>query len=249
MSKRARGWTTAAGRPYKRPRQDMTVATIPRGVLMNRRRVPLGTRGYRLNRVEKKVYTLPTAVYQVNSTGVVTLLAIPALGSDMSNRIGRKIVLKSFYIRGRLSTEPAGATPQAATTAPLNFCRFIVFADLQPNGAAPAITAVLDTADPYSHLNLDNRDRFKIYCDKTFGFDPYLYNVTATTSLASASNQVVSLKKYKKINLEMIFNGTNGGTIADVNSGALYMLWIGSNGAGTGDANAVLSTRVRFLDI
>lgn len=209
--------------------------------------VPLRSGGYRPNRVERKVNDLTTATYQCNTTGSFTLLANPTLGSDFNNRIGRKVLLKSVYVRGRVVTETASAGTEAFV--PAQQTRMILFIDMQPNGAAPAVTDLLVEALPSSQLNLNNRDRFKILTDRTYCFDPYYVDSsTATETFASAPNQIYNVKKYKKLNLEMIFNATNGGTIADINSGALYMFWIGSRASGATDANAIVSTRVRYAD-
>lgn len=207
--------------------------------------VPLRTGGYTPNRVERKVNDIATATYQVNTTGSFTLLANPSLGSDFNNRIGRKVLLKSLYIKGRVITEAAVALTESFVPAQQG--RLIVFVDMQPNGAAPAVTDLLVEATPSSQLNLNNRDRFKVITDKLFSFDPFVYNQTVGF-LASTNRQIYNLKKYKKLNLEVIFNATNGGTIADINSGALYMFWIGSRVSGTSDINAILSTRVRYAD-
>jgi len=212
-------------------------------------RVPLASRGYVLNTQERKVFDIDVASYAVDTTGSITLLADPQVGADMNQRIGRKILLKSVYIRGYVRTEAATSTlPLVNTIGQMG--RFIIFADLQPNGAAPAVTALLKEASPASQLNIDNRDRFKVYCDREFIFDPYGASTTATQTYLSCTNQIRAIKKFKKINLEMIFNATNGGTIADVNSGALYMLWIGNVAAGTNtNMSASLSTRVRYSDM
>lgn len=196
---------------------------------------------------ERKVADIDTATYQVNTTGTFTLLAVPVLGSDFTQRIGRKITLRTVYIKGRVVTEASTAGP--ALIAASQHCRMIVFVDMQPNGAAPAVTDLLVSATPASQLNLNNRDRFKIIRDKEFVLDPYIVSFTATTAYASAPNQVKFCKVFKKINVETIFNATNGGTIADITSGALYMFWIGSNAAGTNtDSNFIGSTRVRYND-
>lgn len=209
--------------------------------------VPLASRGYRLNPHERKVADYAATQYDVNSSGDFKLLAVPVLGTDMNNRIGRKILLKSVYIRGHVSSQYATTAATGITLGQLY--RMIIFIDLQPNGAAPATTDLLVTAAPQSHLNLNNRDRFKILCDKQWTVDPYFYSTTASASVASASRQIWPVKKYKKLNIETVFNATNGGTIADIASGALYMFWIGSSGTGNADGIASVSTRVRFSDM
>jgi len=240
--KRTRSTKPYAYKPYKKARYTYQ----PRTAVS---RYSPQTQAFRPHpsAIEKKVNDLVTATYQVNTSGSFTLLANPTLGSDFNNRIGRKVLLKSLYVRGRIGTEPALSGVEAIV--PAQQARMILFVDLQPNGAAPAVTDLLVEALPTSQLNLNNRDRFMILCDKQYCFDPYyLVTSTATQTLASCNRQIYNIKKYKKLNQEMIFNGTNGGTIADITSGALYMFWIGNKAASATDANAVLSTRVRYVD-
>lgn len=242
--KRARTGKMPAGRMRKKQR-TAGVFKAPRRAYSGSM-VPLRTGGYRPNSVERKVADLVTATYQVNTSGSFTLLANPTLGSDFTNRIGRKIVLKSFYIRGYIAQEKALA--EAPAGAPAQYGRMIVFCDLQPNGAAPAVTDLLVEAKPQSQLNLNNRDRFVILTDKNYVLDPWFLSTTATQSYASCSNNIKLVKKYKKISVETIYNATNGGTIADINSGALYMFWIGDQNGVADDLNAIVSTRVRYID-
>lgn len=237
-------------RPYKRPRQGnsafpVTYGNRPRTQALTRTYpslVPLATRGYRPNNVELKVNDIDTTTYNVSTTGSFTILANPQLGSDMNGRIGRKVTLRSFYIKGRIQIENAGAL--TVSVAPAQQCRMIVFQDMQPNGATPAVTDLLVSATPASHLNLNGRDRFKIYCDKEFVFDPML----TTATLSNFNRTVGMVRKYKKINMDMVFTGS-AGTIADIASGALYMFWIGSQAAAANtDCNFIGATRVRYSD-
>lgn len=243
--KRAGRASYGAKRPFKKPRKASYRQPVR---AYGGSRVPLASRGYRLNSVEKKVNDIAAASYAINTTGSFTLLAFPVVGADFTQRIGRKVMLRNLYIRGFLSTDPA-STAGTSNGIVTQCCRMIIFADLQPNGAAPAVTDLLNTATSVSHLNLNNRDRFKVYCDKQWVFGPYLHITTATQAEAMNSQQVYSLKKYKKINQEMVFNAVNGGTIADVTSGALYMFWIGSTVAGGADGVANVTTRIRYTDV
>lgn len=211
--------------------------------------VPTASRGYRLNTKERKVYDNASSSIQVNSTGTFLLLACPTPGTDMNGRIGRKIVLKSLYVRGFVCTESSRNTSIDDVIVPSTHCRMIIFVDCQPNGAAPAVTDLLVEATTSSQLNLNNRDRFKVLCDKQYAFDPLYFNNNATFAMASASRQIYNVKKYKKLNIETIFNAGSAGTIADITSGALYMFWLGNQSAIGGiDNNAVVSTRCRYDD-
>ena len=213
-------------------------------------RAPLSTRGWRpfvTTNHELKVQDLAPATYQVNTTGSITLLAVPIVGADYNARVGRKIVLKSLYIRGRVYLE--WDTTLAVVSCLGQQARMIIVVDNQPNGAAPAITDILNTAEPSSQLNLNNRDRFRILCDKEYFFDPVALSTTANQSVAAMNRTGYNIKVYKRLNQEMIFNSVNGGTVADIASGALYMVWLGSIAAGTNvDTNAFVSTRVRYAD-
>lgn len=229
---------------YRRPNRVQytnLVTTQPR-------RAPLASRGYSFPIREKKTID-GTGTIQVNTTGSFTLLNGCIQGTDYTQRIGRKIQNNSVYIRGYVLTEAANFNPIVASNCGAQEVRMILFCDMQPNGAAPAVTDLLNTATPQSQLNLNNRDRFKIYCDKQWVFDPFVYVTTASQAVVSANRQIYPIKKYKKLGLETIFNSGNAGTIGDITSGALYMFWIGSlPSAVGGDANAVITTRVRFLD-
>jgi len=210
-------------------------------------RVPLASRGYRYNTAERKVYDLDATIYDADTSSRITALCTPQLGTDMTNRVGRKILVKSVQVRGLVRTERSELL--TAAQIPAQMCRYMILVDMQPNGALPNITDVLKTANPVSPMNLNNRDRFRVLLDKSFTLDPWLYNTTASTALASASNQIKYFKKYIKCNQEMIFNATNGGTVADITSGNIFQIVLGNQAvSATNTAEMVIATRVRFLD-
>jgi len=65
---------------------------------------------------------------------------------------------------------------------------------------------------------------------------------------ASGAGVIKKVKCYKKLNVETIYNAGNAGTIADINSGALYVFWIGTQAGAASDANFIGSIRGRFID-
>lgn len=238
---------TGRVRPFKR-----TKFRAPRRILSSGT-APLATRGWTgtplLGSImERKVSDLAPAIYNVITAGNFVLLHCPILGTDYTARIGRKTVINSVYIKGKvyLACDLVPTTPVAV---PGQKCRFILFVDNQPNGAAPAVTDLLNNASGVNaQLNLNNRDRFRILKDKTFVFDPYILSTTATQAVAGFNHTISNFKMFKRCKIETIFNATNGGTIADINSGALYMFWVGEQVAGTLQVNFEGTTRVRFLD-
>lgn len=222
-----------------RARFRTLLARRPVGLPATRGFRPLGLR----STGEKKVIDIASGAYQVNTTGVFTLLNGCTQGSDYTDRIGRKIVMRSLYIRGHVFAEPGISTNSLPQQA-----RMILFMDSQPNGAAPAVTDLLNTADAASQLNLNNRDRFKVIRDQTFVFGPQVWSNVPAISV-SGTPSISDVNVFIRMFHETIYNAGNAGTIGDINSGALYMFWIGSQPAGSGtDSNAFVSTRVRFVD-
>lgn len=210
-------------------------------------RAPLATRGWRfpMSVKEKKVRDINSAEYPINTTGSFTLLNGLVPGTDFNNRIGRKIFMNSLYIRGFCRHNNDFVANSASSG---DLWRMIVFMDMQPNGAAPTVTDLLVTATSSSHLNMNNRDRFKVLIDKQYAPGPWTALVGPPVNI-SGDRTAFPVKKYKKINAETIYNAGAAGTIGDIISGALYMFWIGQYAAGSGvQGEAVVSTRLRFSD-
>lgn len=219
---------------YQPPRKRITarrvVTTItraPTAPAASRGWAGFGPWGASRSRELKVIDTAPTTV-KMGSTGAVTLLNGVATGTDYNTRVGRKIRIRSIFIRGECT--PVDATTGASTG------RGILFYDSQSNGAgAPAITDVLDTSTSISQLNINNRDRFKILWDFEFN----IYN-------SAVRPNVVYKKKYKRCNLETIYNGT-GATAASIQTGGIYLLTTGSTTDAEG-GNFGFTCRIRFSD-
>jgi len=158
-----------------------------------------------------------------------TLLNGLVPGTTATTRIGRKVVLKSLYLRWnlRLNTTTTGGTP----------ARVIIFYDKQANAAAPAVTDLLEANTFNSQNNLSNRDRFVVLCD------------VVTEPVAVAGPFCVAGTIYKKLNLETMFNAGTAGTIADITSGSVYIMY-----AAAASATATLGPefdwrcRIRYQD-
>lgn len=255
--KRTREWDASAGgftsnKRLKSPSGKVAIVPLGKRLYPPVRRayagsmVPLASRGYQLNSVEKKVFDVDTASYNINSAGFCQNLFQPTMGTDMSNRIGRKTVLKSCYMRGYLAVSNTLATPMTVTNLGSTLNRFIMYWDTQPNGAVPAVTDIIKAAIPSAQLNINNRDRFRILADKQISLDPCLFD---EANYANCVNQIKPIKLFKRLDLETIFNGGNGGTVADISSGALGVLWINNQPSGqNGPVDFVGSYRIRFAD-
>lgn len=189
----------------------------------------------RVRASELNTVDVDEATYVADTTGSVTLLNGVAQGDDFTNRTGRKMTMKSLYIRGLVKNVDSVSGP--------NLARMIIVYDNQTNGAAPVITDILKAASSTSQINLNNRDRFRILCDQQYAIGAI--DNTATQAYA-AGPIVFDFKLYKKLNLETIFGGTTA-AVASINTGSLYMITIGDQAAGAGSLFK-LTTRIRFLD-
>jgi len=207
-------------------------------------RAPPATRGFYGNtwgdklrsKSERKVVDVATANYACDSTGSVTYLAPIAVGTDYTDRIGRKINIRSIQARGFVFPEDQ--------TSGGSIVRVMCVYDAQSNGAAIAtITDILQQSSPLAPLNLANRDRFKVIWDKQFALGQ-VSNVATQSFAGSPTNH--QFKKYKRCNLPVIYNTTTN-TIAAVSSGAILLLTLGNNAAGTG-ATLAFNSRIRFED-
>lgn len=225
----------------KRARQRAVVAIPRRRVAVpSLGLAPARTGGFfgvatRRSREEKKVVDVDPATYVADTTGTVTLLNGTAAGTDFTDRIGRKIVMKSLFIRGLVNPVDAVTNHTLA--------RMIVVYDMQTNGAAPTVTDVLKSATSVSQLNMNNRDRFRVLLDKQFQIGKI--DDTATQA-AQGSPTIHQIKKYKRLNLDVLYNGTTA-AVASIATGSVYLITIGNQAAGAGGV-FTLSSRIRFVD-
>ena len=107
----------------------------------------------------KTIDVSTTTISPVAVAGATVLLNGVAQGSDYTNRIGRKVLLKSMLFR-------ANMYPVLNTASPIgNTIRLLLVYDSQTNGALAAVADVLNAATYLQPTNLNNRDRFRILLD------------------------------------------------------------------------------------
>lgn len=168
--------------------------------------------------------------YDINSTGTITLINGCARGDGLADRIGRKTFMKSVQMR-------LYAAPTASTGLE-QMGRVLVVYDKQANASATTIADVLTSASVFAFPNLSGALRYQIIMDQVFP----LTDNTGTSGLPHVMNEFRSLK------LPVHYNAGDAGTIADITTGALYVITLGNLSAGTTDATANISTRVRYTD-
>lgn len=185
--------------------------------------------------MEKKVIDTGVANYACNTTGSVTLVNGCAQGTDFTNRVGRKYTNVTVQLEGLLA--PVDTTTDSAVK-----CRVMLVWDSQANGALPSVTDVLTAATASSFMNLNNRDRFRVLCDENHTIG----GISDVATQTYAYGHPINISVFKKVNLETVCDGTTS-AIGDIQTGSIFLLTIGTGGAGVG---AVFSgaVRVRFID-
>lgn len=177
---------------------------------------------------------LANAAYQLDTTGSVTLIATCAQGASQQQRVGKKGLWKSMQIRGSVYNN---------TAATINDVAFLIVYDRDPTGSLPAVTAILDSADSRSFNNDSNSERFKI----VRRFDFALAGNT-TTFLSGASH--VDIDTYIDLrSMPVVWGNLATGAIGDIKHGALYLVCVGMNAAGTNAATLACGIRTRFIDL
>ena len=208
-------------------RATVTVGRTPTKRVQKVHRVvrgyPYGTRA--------ELKAVDTTINQVaDTTGAVTLLNGVARGDDINQRVGRRVRLASLQASIVNYVTPATGIDQTH--------RCLIVYDKQSNGVAPAITDVLVSASTVAMPNLDNRQRFVILYDK-------LMHLNA----AAEPGSMVAFKINKRLPYGVQFNSGDAGTVADIQTGGLFFITIGSIAAGGTAGTFSGRVRVRYTDM
>ena len=178
--------------------------------------------------------------YAYDTTGSVTLLNAVPQGAAVTQRVGKKIIMKGLQCRGLLYNN---------STASMNDCATIIIYDKRPTGALPTITDILVSAASNSMNNDANAGRFQIVkrMDELLlgnrSFTGAVANALVDCSAAEA-DWWIDLK-----NRPVTYKAAGTGAIGDIEEGALYLVTIGSTAAGTAAAELGANFRLRFQDI
>jgi hypothetical protein len=210
-------------------REEKSVTTTTKTVL--------AVRGQIRPRKELKFVDLAAATYGFSTTGTITLLNGISEGDDYTNRNSRNVVIKSVAARGYVFAV-GGLALGASTPAK---ARHLLVWDNASNGALPAITDVLTSADSFAFPSVNNEKRFTILYDRTYVIGPL--STTATQAYADSTQRDVEC--LVKLDAPVEFIGT-GATIASIGNGALLAITVGS--AGVNVTSGSIGYRVRFME-
>lgn len=211
--------------------------------------VPLRTGGYNFNAPEVKAYDISTASYICDDNSPsITSICLPKQGTSLFTRVGTKIKITSIAIKGYVTLTAAYTrTGMVAASVNPTVAKLTVLIDYQANGTAPSGTTIFVNNNANTMLNLNNRDRFKVICEKTYSLGPYVVNTV--NGYATIDNCIKPVKIYKKVQIPMFFNAGNAEAVSDVASNNILMVWQSDLPNGVGNTvTASLFTRCRFVD-
>lgn len=226
-------------------KQSAAAAAVARAraTILNSRRsiAPPRTGGYygvytQRGRDELKVIDTQVVTAPLLTAGTVTLLNGVAQGTDFTDRIGRKINIKSIHMKYYIQAYNNVDVPLG------DIIRVMLVWDYQTNGALAAVTDVLTSADVLSGVNLTNRERFKILYDKRHTMGAIEYTAAAPVA---GDTQPRFAQRFIRCNYPMVFGGT-AATVGSIQTGSLMLLTITASSA-TGFA-ANTRVRCRFSD-
>lgn len=192
--------------------------------------------------------------YNFLNTGEFQLLNGIQAGSGFSQRVGRKIRMKSLKVQFNINPFPS-------RTQVGDLGRVLIVYDRQTNGALPALadvlqdtnTAAANTTNVAVGPNLSNRERFTVLRDYSFTLPAVVVAATGVPSSAypdSFEGEHQSfIKWYIKLKgLETVFNADTG-DVGSIATGSIFVLALGGVAAGT---NAWLvnswHSRLRYYD-
>lgn len=185
------------------------------------------------SRKEMKFLDVTTSnSFLLNGTATVSLINGSVQGTDEITRLGREFQMTSVYLNGSVAS--------AATTTGLGEIRIIIVYDKQVNGNGLGIGDFLVSDNTFALNNLNNRKRFKVVMDQRL-------ELGGLATVQSGTPSVRVVNEFRKISFPTECNAGVAGTVADIVTGALYLITY-SSGFAVAALSSILNTRVRFQD-
>lgn len=185
------------------------------------------------------------AATTATATGNFMCIGAVARGDEAFERSGRQITVKSVQVRYIVRC-PTNTVPTASQ--PFNCVRMMLFVDRQANASTPTLAQLLTDSTAgqacASNYNPEYKRRFYFLADQVVSSVPS-FMTAASTGPTSAYRQILRF-----MNLKVEFNNGDAGTVADINTNAIWLVVLGDHallGAGS-DPNVQVSARVSFTD-
>lgn len=200
-----------------------------------KRRRTLKGLGRRINYVRKELIrgrelkSNDLAITTVNLQQTLTtssILNIIALGDNSYERTGRKITMKSVYIKGFINYQGSDSV-----------CRIMLVIDRQCNGNnIPGASLLLQNGTintVNSPLNLNETGRFQVLYDRRF------------TMVAGNDSEIQTFYIKRRLNIQTYYDG-NTATIADMTRNSITLCYCSTSTATFPTITAV--ARLRYVD-
>ncbi len=161
----------------------------------------------------------------ISTTGDVQAQIFTIGNGDTSNqKDGLKIVIKQIAIRFQIEL-PATTNKDAGA----DIVRMMLLKDKQANTALPAVNDILVGTDIQQHLQPANTRRFTVMFDKTIAINALAS--FGTTGTGTTVIRQISWQYKKNLNYPIYYNNAvTTGTIAQITSNNLVMLFISEKG-------------------
>ena len=185
------------------------------------------------NAKETGFVDLAAANYACDTTGSITLLNTIAQGASTSQRIGKKVMMKSLQCHGNLLAGTTGTTTDTVV---------LIVYDKRPVGVLPAITDILNSVQSNSFNNDANSGRFRI-------LKRWDCVLTGNRTTPATGNEMVEGDFFLKLHdLPVNFKAAGTGAIGDQEEGSLLLVTAGDVAAGTTAGSFAAAFRLRFVD-
>lgn len=169
----------------------------------------------------------------VSPVANMNCLFCPTQGAGVNQRIGKACKLYKIKLNG-LIVSPAQLN-QAASDSPC-YIRVMLVMDRQTNATQMTGTQLMTSPGvasaalaPLTHQNIDNFGRFRVLKDKTIILQNPTISYDGTNIEQSGLMRKFKMNVKFRFPVEVRFNATNGGTVADIVDNSFHFLAIVSN--------------------
>ncbi len=170
-----------------------------------------------------------------NTVSLINTLNPVPRGTTLTNRIGRKIYIRSLHVFYTITLQSTAVLADMA-----NEVRILIVVDKQTNGAAAVIADVLETATTRSFHNLDHSSRFDYIWDKRFA----LTTVASGGTNSHESTQCGKIFKKFKRPIVVEFEEPGTGVLSTITTHNLLCFLVSTRG----NAEVDIKFRIRYTD-
>jgi len=239
-----------------RKKMKRTNATLyKRGMMGNFKRalIPAVSSSSARPQAELKSCDINAVTFNPSTASQPVVLNAVQQGAAFYNRIGNKINMKSLEIRCVI--QPGAGVGVANAN---QYIRLLIIYDNQPNGGFPTWADVMTTYNPagstesiaQSFLNINNRNRFKVFADITITLndsDTTTVFSSSTYGIQSYSNET-NVHRFIKLKGAQSVYKTSTGAIGDLATGALLFFPYSNLSSTLTAVSGIFTSRLRYYD-